>query len=216
MIVFTPPTSQFVLSDVSHPAVNATCAPNYFCCHLESSESDPISKKWVPNLLVWPCKCQFIFLIWFIRCDGKYGEDEEGCSSCEHAGFFRCPGELKFINTTWVTTVWRIVRTVRMTSWSCASLRRHSCLEFRSVFAFQWKGGHCIDLKYMCDGHSDNCSKFSHPRTLNQALNLFSFTFQVNHAKTTADVRICVSRPRKLQFLSAMWVTTPLMMDGNA
>ena len=44
----------------------------------------------------------------------------------------------------------------------------------------------------MCDGHPDNCSKFSHPRTLNQALNLFSFTFQVNHAKTTADAVVFV------------------------
>ena len=31
-------------------------------------------------------------------------------------------------------------------------------------------------------------SNFSHQRTLNQALNLFSFTFQGNYAKTTADL----------------------------
>ena len=42
-----------------------------------------------------------------------------------------CPGELKFINTTWVTTVCRIVRTGRKNSRSCASLRRFSYLEFR-------------------------------------------------------------------------------------
>ena len=30
------------------------------------------------------------------------GEDKEICSSCEHDGLFRYPGELKFLNTTWV------------------------------------------------------------------------------------------------------------------
>ena len=39
------------------------------------------------------------------RCDCKFdctfGEDEEGCQSCSEA-LFRCPGELRFINMTWV------------------------------------------------------------------------------------------------------------------
>ena len=30
-----------------------------------------------------------------------YGEDEEGCSPCGD-GSFRCPGEMRFISTSWV------------------------------------------------------------------------------------------------------------------
>jgi Low-density lipoprotein receptor domain class A len=126
------------------------------------------------------CTCLLI-INFFIRCDCEFncmfGEDKEGCSSCEHAGLFRCPGELKFINTTWV----------------CDGLPDCSngadelpslCPPYTTSFLsgiwtvpdcpdsqFQCKGGHCIDLNYVCDGHPDcpdgtdegrNCSKLSH------------------------------------------------------
>jgi Low-density lipoprotein receptor domain class A len=172
-------------------------------------------------------KCLLIIIL-FIRCDCEFncmfGEDEEGCSSCEHAGLFRCPGELKFINTTWVcdgspncangADELPDLCPPKTTSFLSGTWTVSDCRDSQ----FQCKGGHCIDMNYVCDGHPDcpdgtdegrNCSKLSHRRTLNQALNLFSSSFQVNRAKTTADARICAFRLRKLRSASAKWVTTP-------
>jgi Low-density lipoprotein receptor domain class A len=180
------------------------------------------------------CTCTSIFLIFFIRCDCEsncmFGEDEEGCSSCEHAGLNRCPGELKFINTTWV----------------CDGLP--GCSNGRDEFAalcspkakwllsgtwtvpdcpdlqFQCKGRLCIDLSYVCDGYPEcsdgtdegrNCTKLSQQRTLNQVINLSSFAFQVNRVKTTTAARMCVFLRRKLRSASATLVMTPLMKGGS-
>ena len=127
---------------------------------------------------------------------------------------------------TGYATVCRIVRTVRMSFRSCAAktsfLSKIQTVPDCPDSRFQCKGGHCLDLNYVCDGHPDcpdgtdegrNCSKLSHRRTLNEALDLFSFTFQVDCAKTTADDRICVHRLQKLHCASATWDTTQ-MMDG--
>jgi len=133
-------------------APEATCRPDQFTCYLGSSECVSHSVK---------CNCEF---------DCLFGEDEEGCSSCPGQGFFRCPGELRYINSTWLcdglpdcSTGADELPAICPKATNFATLDE-SCLDNE----FQCKSGQCIQFKDLCDGIPDcedgtdeggNCTK---------------------------------------------------------
>ena len=118
------------------------------------------------------CRCNCVF-----NC--RYGEDEEGCTSCQD-GQFRCPGEMRFIDPSWVCDgipdcssgadeLPALCRTAVPRSddestspdddvdFSVDDSNSASEFEFCSDSQYKCKDGKCISFNWTCD-HTRDCA----------------------------------------------------------
>ena len=126
-------------------------------------------------------------------------EDKERRSSCEHAEFFRYPGELKFINTTWVLLD-SLNGVDELPAW-CPLKLHCSCLEFELFLSARVNTvSTCITCvtQILTDPNKTDegraCSKLFYQRTMNQAINISSFVFQVTRTKRSV-AHSCMKTP---------------------
>jgi hypothetical protein len=125
------------------PPPEETCPSNQFTCFLGTNECIPISQK---------CNCEF---------DCHFGEDEEGCAPCGD-GLFRCPGEMRFINTSWVcdgtpdcsSGADELPGLCKPVERSVES-RMAPEYDFCGENEFRCKSGQCISQNWTCDSSRD-------------------------------------------------------------